>query len=135
MWTAKLREARRENGRWNVAIIYSDGSQEFVKGYTFDRITDSRIKAIVRAEVADMNAAETETVTLTGGGDIDLTPPVTPPAPPPDPAREEFFTKWYLLNRLMRLANHGLILPDDSRIVATQTWLKANWLNDYLDGI
>lgn len=135
-WTARLREAKRSGGKWDVAIIYTDGIDTLVKGYQFERPDESAIRAFVRAEVDRLNATAAEVPTLVDGELIDLTPPDAPPAPTAaEIARAAWFADFHKLQRLFRLADVGLIAKLDARIVALQTSLKADWLNSYIDGI
>ena len=136
-WTATFRDARFD-GKWNVAVNYTDGVVSTTKGYTLDTVNLDLLKTIARNEVAAMNAAAIEVVPLTAGASIDLTPP-TPPTPPTptaeEIAREAWFADFNSLQKLLRLANTGLISIADSRIITLQTSLRALWLPTYMDGV
>lgn len=135
-WTAKLREAKRANGKWDVAIIYTDGVNTIVRGYQLDSVNETVIRATVRAEVARMTAVELEAPPLVDGTDIGLTEPAAPPPPTAaELAREEWFADYHKLQQFCRLIDLDLISATDTRVVALQTKLKTAWLNSYMDGI
>ena len=137
-WTARLRDATLENGKWNIAIIYSDGTQELVIGYETATVNPERIRAKVRAEVARMNAASAEILSFTPGELIDIS--TAPPEVPPPPTAEEiaraaWFDDFHKLQSFFKLCNVGLMSVADSRITTLQASLTSTWLNAYLDGI
>jgi len=123
---------------------YSELLVEFVDGNTIKQKsihhsgTIEEFVALLRSKVAKREVVKGVDFTPFIGKIIDLTPkPVTPP---PDPTPEEiakiaWFKDWRKLDRLIHLANNGLIQPDDSRITALQTTLKTDWVSSYLGDI
>lgn len=138
MWTATLLRATRNHGRLDIEIAYSDGTDTINKSYNLENPTKKSIRALARNEASRLAKLASEVIDLPVGTTIDVTPdPVTPPpAPTPEEIAEgAWFKDWHKLQRLMRLANAGLIQPTDARIVTLQTSLKADWLNAYMAGI
>lgn len=137
-WTAKLRDAKPSNGKWDVSITYSNGVTEIVRGYVLPVIGDGQIRELARNEVAALDAADMASTTIIKGAFIDLTPPVVadPPAPTADEVAEaSWFQRFHRLSDLMRLVELGLLPASDSRIATLQTTLKADFKPAYLDRI
>lgn len=137
-WTAKLRDTpKRESGKWTVIIQYTDGTNVINKDYQFQSINVEQIKNAVRGEVKRLNDVDAEVPTLNAGDVIDITPPavVTPIQTQEQIDAAAWFTDYEKLRKLVRLANAGLILMTDARIVTLQTTLKAGWKNAYLEGV
>lgn len=138
MWTATLLKFDTDNGRVDIEVEYTDGVDTHIRSYNLNQPTKKSIRDLVRNEANRFEAVKTEVIDLPVGLSIDITPdPVTPP---PGPTAEElaekaWFDDWHKLNRLVRLANNGLIEMTDTRIVTLQTSLQAGWLNSYLDRI
>lgn len=139
-WAAKLLNATKDGGVLLASVEYTDGTTVRQKGHHVVPATETALRREVRAEVARLDAAATETITTAEGAAIDLTPEVVLPTPTPKPTQAEldaaaWFDRYGKLQALQRLANHGLILPTDTRITTLQTRLKADWLNAYLDRV
>lgn len=137
-WTAKLLRLKREHGRIEVALSFTDGIEVVDKTYQFDRTTKKDIKRLARNEVKRLEANKSEVFGLSDGADIDLTEPVVVPTPPPtgaELAKRAWFKDWNKLQTLLLLVSSNIIQSNDSRIAPLQTSLRDNLLTSYLKGI
>jgi len=138
-WTATLLRLKREHGRVEIEISYTDGVDVVDKSYQFERITKPEIRRLARNEVARLQEVKDEVLDLPLNVNIDLTPPPGPPDPPaPTPAqiaRRAWFRDWNKLLTLLDLVGAGLISPSDPRIAPLQASLTADLLPEYLSDI
>ena len=141
VWTATLDKLERENGKWSVNITYSDGTESYGKGYTFERISKKQLRDLARAEAARLLATKTTDIDIPIGTTIDVTP--DPVIPPPDPtpaeiAKRAWFADWKQLKQLTELttAVPALATAQATTLMTTlRASLKADWLNSYLGNI
>jgi hypothetical protein len=134
-WTATLREAKKNAGRWDVSINYTNGVTTETLGYVFtDSVSDADIKDIARTECTKRNNADAASTTLTGT--IDISPPA-PPAPPSqaDIDKTAWFTTFTQLRKYRMLADNGLMSQNDARITSKVATLKATWLDAYFSEV
>ena len=142
-WTAILRDTPvRESGRWKVIIQYTDGVKTLNENYVVDKLTQNKLEKIARERVAELDASDLETTTLTAGLILDLTPPagLTPPTQAEldaAAAQKAWFKDWDKLKQLQSLAASGLTVPATraTQISDLQTSLNTLWLNTYRNDI
>ena len=140
MWTATLIRAEKRNGRLDFEIEYLDDTDGEITriAYSLQSATKKQVRNLARREAARLDALKSEVIDLPVGQSINIDPDVVPDPPPPtsaEIAREAWFDDWRRLNKLLRLANAGLLSMTDIRITNLQTSLQADWQNSYLDGV
>ena len=140
-FTATLDKLARENGKWSVNITYSDGTESYSKGYTFERITKRQLRDLARSEAARLLDTTTTDIDIAVGATIDVTPdPVVPPTPPTQAEidRAAWFVYYQQLTSLQRLTANipALLTPQAQTLIDNLLIsLEADWDNSYLDGI
>jgi len=136
-FTAKLLNAVKRDSGWKLTIEFTDGADVRTESFRFTGTTNRQLKSFIRSEAEKLAVIKTSDFSAHIGKELDLTPDpvvVTPPTAEKI-AKADWFKDLHKLDRLIHLANNGLIQSDDSRITSLQTSLKSDWLNSYLGDI
>ncbi len=141
MWTATLLKFNTDQGRVDIAVEYTDGTDTHVRTYNLQNPTKKSIRDLVRAEANRFEAVKVEVIDLEVGLSIDIIPDVV--VPPPAPTSEEiaeraWFDDWRQLKQLIELttAVPALETAQATTLIASlKASLEADWLNSCLGKI
>lgn len=137
-FAAELLDAVKRDGGWKITVKFTDGADVRTESYRFTGNTPQQLKNFVRQQAIKIDEVKTTDFSTFVGKTLNLE--VTPPAEPPAPTAAEvaeasWLSDWNRLNKLVLLANNGLLPLTDERITNLQASLKAGWLNSYLGNI
>jgi len=135
--TAKLLKAIKTGGVWKLAVEFSDGEEAGVKHYRFNGTTNEQLINFIRSEAKKLVKVKESDYSMHVGKEMDVTDEVIdiPEPTPAEIAQAAWFKDWYKLDKLIHLADNGLIERDHAGIVKLQTSLKADMKNSYLEDI
>jgi len=137
--TAKLLGARRGDGIWKLRIQYTDGSDVRVFDRKMNGITDDDLKNYIRAGADRLNKVKNVgsdyTKHIGKEINIEVIPVVIPDPTAEEIAQDKWLKEWTKLDKMIHLVDNGIIEKDDSRLIAQQAKVKADWLDSYLGAI
>lgn len=128
-WTAAVTNTDVTNGLLRIDVEYSDGTTrvreriETRSGQSATWLTDAVKRRI--AELAGVDALVTS---------IPLGPVTIPDDPPPSSTpRDQYVHKLNQFNAALNAMRMGLITEDAQAFAILRTWLRTNFLSEYLD--
>lgn len=128
-WTATVTNTDVTNGALRIDVTYTDGTAlvreriETRSGQSATWLTDTVKRRIAElAGVDDLVAS------------IPLGPVTIPEDPPPsNTPRDQYVRKLGQFNAALNAMRMGLITEDAQAFVTLRTWLRTNFLPEYLD--
>lgn len=138
-WQAILKNIIKSGDKWDVIIVYTDGTNQINKGYPVSKISDDIIKSIARGEITNLESVEKGIVeiTLMKGSVIDVTIPAISPLVPTQAEidKQNFFSKLQTFQKLKQAVSLGFVSATDSRVITIKDELIAAFKQEYIEGL
>lgn len=133
-WSATLNETSISPAGCSFSITYTDGVKKFRKDYVAQALSDDILVLTARVEIESILSASASPgkVTIQQGAQIDVSQPDPVPPSSEELARAKFMKDLASYRQILRVADLGLIQPDDPRIGAGKSTIQAEWLDEYM---
>lgn len=131
MWTATINNKIITNGMLRVNVSFTDGTQTFTENYETRSGQDANwLNDNINRRINDL----TSVISFADSIPIGVFTPTTP-APTPEPTSGKALYEFRLkkFEAMVSAIRKGLITDTNPSFVSLKTWLKNNFVDEYID--